>query len=78
MGVDSLSPPSPSTSCGMSRRPVQVVEQFLRSYTLRGLSDVFLFPGRPCEIRKRTVRTREKRGTSVHEFYSPKACTFLK
>jgi hypothetical protein len=61
-------PSSPCTSCGMARRSVRVVEQFICSYPLKVSSDVFLFLGRSANLRNREVRTSDKRRMSVKHY----------
>ena len=59
-----LSFPSTSwTSHSMAQRPIWVVNQYWRSYPVKGANDAFLFFGLPCRIaklhRKHQQRVRE-------------------
>jgi hypothetical protein len=58
----------PWITCGMAQRPVRVVVKFWSSYSLKGLSDVFLFGGDHTNLRSLQVRICEKTVMTIYMY----------
>ena len=70
LGAAFFIPPSPWTSCGMTRRLAWAFQHFWCSYPLQNPNDVFLFfGGTVTNLRNLELRTHYKQATSLLSIY---------